>query len=29
MAVITKSTPLVLKGRTDPTTAPSPALATQ
>ena len=29
MAVITKSTPSVLKGRTEPTTAPSPALATQ
>ena len=29
MAVITKSTPSVLKGSTEPTTAPRPALATQ
>ena len=29
MAVITKSTPSVLNGSTEPTMAPSPALATQ
>lgn len=29
MAVITKFTPSVLKGSTEPTTAPRPALATQ